>query len=125
MAKKGLTKKQLKTLKDKLLKDELQTTETMEKLQENDPFKDPDHVNDNAAVDTDVREQLGHDTIEAEIKSLQRKIDYIHNALEKMKKGTYGVCESSGNPISFERLKLVPEARYCTKHHKHHHMLFS
>ncbi len=39
-----------------------------------------------------------------------KEIDY---ALTKMKKGTYGICESCGDEIPIERLKVLPFARYC------------
>ena len=84
----------------------------IEDLKKNDPFADPEHATDNAAVDTDVREQVGHDTIEAEIKALQRKLSDINLALQKMKKGKYGMCERCGLAIPIARLKLLPEARY-------------
>ena len=38
-------------------------------------------------------------------------IEEIDLALEKIKKGTYGVCEASGQPIPKERLKAIPWAR--------------
>ena len=84
----------------------------IEELQKNDPFSDPDHATDNAAVDTDVREQVGHETIEAEIKDLQKKLTDINLALNKMRKGRYGFCERCGLAIPIARLKLLPEARY-------------
>lgn len=87
----------------------LQITE----LKKNDPFADPDHVSDNAAIDTDAREQIGHDTIEAEVKDLQRRLDDTELSLKKITKGTYGVCEKCHQPIPLPRLKLMPEARYC------------
>lgn len=118
MANKGLTKQELTVLKKTLLEEEIKTKEMMRKLQANDPFNDPDHVNDNAAVDTDIREQLGHDTIEAEIKSFERRLELIHEALRKVEKGTYGLCEHSHEPIGFARLQLVPEAKYCIDHNK-------
>lgn len=37
----------------------------------------------------------------------------IVNALEKMKTGTYGVCEKSGKPIELDRLMANPAARTC------------
>lgn len=82
-------------------------------LEKDDPFADPDHVSDNAAVDTDVREQVGHDTIEAEIKDLQKKLIDIELALKKIAKGNYGICERCGRSIPPGRLKILPEARYC------------
>ncbi|MBI2051801.1 TraR/DksA C4-type zinc finger protein [Candidatus Roizmanbacteria bacterium] len=85
----------------------------VEELRKNDPFQDPDHASDNAAVDTDVREQVGHDTIEAQIKALQRKLKDIELAREKMSKGKYGYCERCKEAIPIARLRLIPEARFC------------
>lgn len=34
-------------------------------------------------------------------------------ALERIKTGSYGLCETCGNAILKERLKLVPHARNC------------
>ena len=56
----------------------------IELLKKDDPFADPDHASDNAAVDTDVREQVGHDTIEAEIKDMKKRVVDIDNALKKI-----------------------------------------
>lgn len=84
----------------------------IEELKKSDPFADPDHATDNAAVDTDVREQVGHDTIEAEIKDLQRRLQDIEIAVQKIQKRKYGMCERCGKEIPLPRLKILPEARY-------------
>ena len=85
----------------------------IDELKKEDPFADPDHATDNAAVDTDVREQVGHDTVEAEVKDASKRLGELKTALELMKKGRYGVCERCNNNIPQARLTLVPEARYC------------
>jgi DnaK suppressor protein len=36
----------------------------------------------------------------------------VETALKKIKSGTYGLCESSGNPIGQERLEAIPWARF-------------
>lgn len=82
-------------------------------VRESDPFKDPDHVTDNAAVDTDVREQIGHETVEAQIQALEKNLAEVHLALEKIAKKKWGRCESCQKTIDLARLKLLPEARYC------------
>lgn len=82
-------------------------------LKESDPFSDPDHASDNAAVDTDVREQVGHDTVEAEIKDLQKRFEELKAAAQRIQKNRYGTCEKCGLDIPQVRLELVPEARYC------------
>ena len=81
-------------------------------LKQSDPFADPEHTTDNAAVDTDVREQVGHDTIEAEVKDLQKKLTEVNITLGKIQKGKYGFCERCGRAIPIARLKILPEARF-------------
>jgi len=85
----------------------------IEVLKKDDPFADADHASDNAAVDTDVREQVGHDTIEAEIKDMQKRVGEIDSALKKINKNQYGYCERCKKPILEARLKLIPEASFC------------
>lgn len=78
-----------------------------------DPFADPNHTINNAAVDTDVRGQIGHQTIEAEIEALTKRLKLVRLALDRLTKNSYGVCESCGKTIQVQRLNIVPEARYC------------
>jgi RNA polymerase-binding protein DksA len=40
------------------------------------------------------------------------KLRLIEAALERMKMGTYGICEKTGLPIPLERLRQIPWARY-------------
>lgn len=108
-----LEKTFIKAQKSKLLVDKQDVHAQIEVLKKEDPFSDPDHASDNAAIDTDVREQVGHDTIEAEIKDLTRRIKDIDIALVKIEKGTYGRCDRCNMPIPKARLELIPEARYC------------
>lgn len=98
----------------KMLEEERQKNlDQVEELKKGDPFADPGHASDNAAVDTDVREQVDHDTIEAEIKDLQKRVTEIDNALKKINKNQYGHCERCKKPILEARLKLIPEASFC------------
>lgn len=82
-------------------------------LKKNDPFSDPDHANDNAAVDTDAREQIGHDTIEAEVSEMTKRAKDIDVALARIERKTYGYCERCNKPILIKRLEFIPEARFC------------
>ncbi|MCL4363900.1 TraR/DksA C4-type zinc finger protein [Patescibacteria group bacterium] len=109
---KKLAKKFISEQKERLLKEKEKSLLQIEELKKEDPFADPDHASDNAAVDTDVREQVGHDTIEAEIKDLERRVMDIDMALKKIMKKQYGVCERCKKAIPQARLKLIPEAAY-------------
>lgn len=47
---------------------------------------------------------------------LRRELDDIENALRRMDDGTYGTCEVCGNPISEDRLEMLPATRFCIEH---------
>ena len=45
--------------------------------------------------------------------NLETQLKDINNALERMAKGTYGVCEDCGQQIREDRLRASPEATLC------------
>lgn len=47
--------------------------------------------------------------------SLEEQLRDINTALEKIQKGTYGKCGKCGKDIDEERLKALPEAKFCVK----------
>ena len=59
-------------------------------------------------------EELGVNT--PLVAQLEKRHKDIDDALEKMDKGTYGICEVSGDPIPFKRLEADPAARACITH---------
>ena len=99
--------------KQKLEAEKVKALKHIETLKKDDPFEDPDRVVDNAAVDTEVREQDFHLIIEANINDLQKRVKDIELALKKIAKNTYGYCEKCNKAILIARLELLPEARYC------------
>lgn len=107
-----LSEEQLTQLKKRLFADMNKLEETIADVEKQDPFNDPAYADDNSAIDTDVREQMEHETVEAELKSLRKKHELVVNALKRMEEGTYGLDISSGEPIPYERLDIVPEASY-------------
>ena len=116
---KKFSKQFVQDQKKRLEEERRKNLNQIEELKKDDPFADPDHGSDNAAVDTDVREQVGHDTIEAEIKDMQKRVTDIDIALKKVNKNQYGYCSRCKNPILEARLKLIPEASFCIDCEKH------
>jgi RNA polymerase-binding transcription factor DksA len=108
-----LSKKFIEDQQKKLQEEKTKISSQIQKLQADDPFSDADYANDNAAVDTDVREQDYHAIVEAQIKQLEKRQKDIDHTLGKMAKGKYGVCENCNRDIPQARLELVPEARLC------------
>lgn len=66
---------------------------------------------------TEVAEQMeefeGRSAVEAE---LENRLGSVNHALERIKKGTYGICEKGGESIETARLEANPAAKTCKKH---------
>lgn len=50
------------------------------------------------------------------LKPLEKQYNDVKLALSKIKKGTYGICEVSGEPIEIDRLEANPSARTSKAH---------
>ncbi len=50
--------------------------------------------------------------------SLETQLKEVNNALDRIEKGTYGVCEKCGKTIAQERLKASLQARLCEQCNK-------
>ncbi len=48
------------------------------------------------------------------------RLKEIKEALKRIEKGKYGICESCGKEIEPERLELIPWTRYCSKCARRH-----
>jgi RNA polymerase-binding transcription factor DksA len=53
---------------------------------------------------------------QAILDDLEIRYNNVTRALTKMKEGTYGTCEISGEPIEEDRLEANPAARTCKAH---------
>lgn len=97
----------------------LQKLDAMQKrrkeIGEEDPFRDLDRVNDNAAPDIEADEQYGHARTSAIRSEISRGTIQIRKALTRIKLGKYGICEVCGNMIDTDRLIIYPEATLCAK----------
>jgi RNA polymerase-binding protein DksA len=46
-------------------------------------------------------------------KQVRANLADVEHALEKVHKGTYGLCDACGQPIPVERLEAMPHANLC------------
>lgn len=105
-----LTKKQLSTLKEKLLEGRTKILNSGVLTQLDDVHIAPEELADEADQATNfVNQQISFSMRERELKKLRR----IDAALYRMDKGSYGFCEESGDPIDYSRLQKQPWAEYC------------
>ena len=65
------------------------------------------HMADDA---TEVSEQAKTLALKRHLEGMLKEID---RAIARAEKGTYGICERCKNPISEERLKVLPSATLC------------
>lgn len=71
-------------------------------------------VDDNFADSGQVAAEKGENLSLAA--QLRNELDEVERALEKLDAGTYGRCESCGEPIAPARLEAKPAARFCINH---------
>jgi DnaK suppressor protein len=50
-----------------------------------------------------------------EMDMLKNRLILVDRALKKIEHGVYGICEETEEPIGFERLSVIPWARYGVK----------
>jgi RNA polymerase-binding transcription factor DksA len=46
--------------------------------------------------------------------SVRRELAEIEGALRRLSEGRYGTCLACGGPMGLQRIRAIPEARYCT-----------
>lgn len=82
-------------------------------LKSEDPFSDTDRLTDNAANDTEAKEEIGHERILALRKELECDRERIEATLARIKTGKYGFCKKCKKMIDTARLEAIPTAELC------------
>lgn len=124
MAKKKTIKKTVKRVYPKeilepvegALKEKLSALEKRRKqVAAEDPFNDKNRLDDNAAIDADAAETVGHMEVSAIQRALTFSIVQVRKALTMIKVGSYGLCERCGKMIDTDRLMIMPETTLCVE----------
>ncbi len=74
--------------------------------------KNPDFGND-VDPDEETEESEAISTQLAIAQDYKERLTNIESALNRIKKGKYGICEKCGKEISLDVLKAAPESRLC------------
>ena len=81
----------------------------------------PQVENNSTADENEIADSIEHfEENTGILKQLEIQINEVQHALNKMKKGTYGVCEIGAEPIEEDRLEANPSARTCKAHLNEH-----
>lgn len=103
----------LEQVKKQLQDEKTKLDTTLASLIEQDPYSDPERLSDNAASDTEAKEESSHERMEALEKELTHKREAIVLALQRIESGSFGICENCGKQIEVDRLKVNPTAKLC------------
>ena len=104
----GLSESQRQALTDQLVQKRRELMEVLDELNQQIAIKQDCSVSD-AAEAASLREVALRATTMA--KRHRETITAIDQALERIEQGTYGICESTGEPIAYARLQIIPWAR--------------
>jgi DnaK suppressor protein len=47
--------------------------------------------------------------------TMEKRLESVDRALQKVEEGTYGICDDTGEPIPRGRLEAMPEAVYTVE----------
>lgn len=105
-----LDDEKLTQLHDELLSKKVHFKDEIIKLNQVIAKKEDCSVTDVAEA-ANIREEA--DRAMGLVEQYTETLSLIERALSHMEHGTYGVSDKSGNPIPFERLKIIPWTSTC------------
>jgi len=108
-------KKQLEKERKRIIKDLKSFARRDSRLKGNWRTRFPILGLDRSHKDENAEEIEQYATLLSVEHTLEVRLKDIEDALEKIKKNTYGRCEKCQKEIEEKRLKVVPEARLCLK----------
>lgn len=103
-----------KSLKNKVESKRILILGKIKRLRRDDPFTSVDR-SIIQEPGTDAAQLFGHEQAVVLEGQLKRDLKEIEKALDKIKKGTYGICERCTAKIDEARLSVKAHAVYCLK----------
>lgn len=96
----------------KRLREELSEMEEHQLKTEEKPLADAANEDDLVDVATETFEREKELALES---SVQGMLEMVEEALQRVRAGTYGICDGCNKPIDGNRLRAIPYARLCIK----------
>lgn len=115
----SLDQKTLNELKGSLLKEKVELEKNLEQIAKPLDKKGGDYETSFEEIGTDKEDNATEieqysDNFSVET-ILEKKLQNVIKALQKIETGTYGICEKCQQAIDFNRLKASPSAKKCLK----------
>lgn len=113
MANNELDKEFIEKQRERLQELRAELLEMVEGLEEDQRYRAEEEQDFTEHDSGDRSQSLFTREIDATVEqTLEKRLQYVERALQKIEEGTYGICDDTGEPIPRERLEAVPEAIY-------------
>lgn len=103
----------MQTIQVKLETDLKRLKDRISELRVQDPFHNPERVNDNADNGIEASEEADHDRVSALLSELEEHEKTVMSALSALANGTYGTCAMCKQTIETDRLLANPTTTLC------------
>ncbi len=115
-----MNKEQINSLKYQLEKNKASLEEMLQRFAKKDTLPEGDWDTIYPKTEGSNMEEMADEVEEFSslIKiehSLEVKLKNINDALKKIEKGTYGICEKCHQDIEQKKISITPETRICKK----------
>ncbi len=115
-----MNKKDLEYFKGKLLEEKKELEAELNEVAKKEPGQGWEATSGEMEVDTaddnEVADKLEeYETNKSVMDKLQKQLAEVDAALDRIEKGTYGICENTQKPIDRDRLEANPSARISLK----------
>lgn len=109
-------------MKDKLLEEKNRLEKALSRIADKDPnvegdwdarYPEGDVEGSEDALEDSAKLREEYETRRGVEHTLELKLQKVNKALERIEKGTYGICSKCNEEISKERLEAAPEAELC------------
>lgn len=118
-----MNKQEIKKFKSQLVAEKAELEEELSGIGKRDSAKPggwdatSGNIEVDSADDNEVADKLEELEENSEIGAkLEAQLKDVNDALDRIGKGTYGMCETCDKPIEIERLEANPSARFSIKH---------
>jgi DnaK suppressor protein len=108
-----INKSDLTRITESLINERDQIQKSLSNIKRDDPFSNPERVNDNANSGTDAFEESEHLRLEVQEETLVSHLSDITKGLSRIESKTYGICTSCNKLINIKRLLANPSAIVC------------
>ena len=116
MANNELDKEFVEKQRERLEGSRAELVRMVEGLEEDQRFRAEEEEDFTQHDSGDMSQSLFTREMDATVEqTLEKRLQSVERALQKIEEGTYGICDDTGEPIPKGRLEAIPEAIYTVE----------